>query len=601
MRILLSKLATVSVLALLAACGAGSTDASTSPKAGAAVAEKEPPKVGPAATDAGPAADEHADDADIAAYGKKFLDLVVDVWPEWATSIGLHARDSELQDLSMEGIARALSRERALLDELKQRFATPRASRGSLTDLVILEHFLAVDLRRMEALRPYEQQPDSYTEPLRAIYTLMARDFAPAPERARSALARIEKLPQVVATAKANLKNPSAIATQIGIESADGAKGFLDEESALLVKDLPAEKARIVAAVRAAKEAYAGYRTWLKKDLLPRSTGQFAAGKPLFEYLTREDYFLDEDSDQLYAIGKRIFDETQQKLTETARRIDPSAKQWSDVVARVKGHHPTREDLLPSYRREVARVRKFLADKDAVPFPPGDSLEVVETPQFQRNTIQAAYDQPPPFDPPGAKGLFYVTPAEATWPAKRQDEWLRESDHGDQVDTAVHEAYPGHHLQLSFSRLHPSLVRKVLGPSIFSEGWALYSEELLAELGYYTDEERLMQLEWTLVRAARVIIDLGLHTRGMTYDEAVKILADQVHLGRPLAENEAKRYTESPTQPLSYLIGRERIFALRERMRARDGARFSLKAFHTEVLSHGTIAPGLLAREIFGD
>jgi len=514
----------------------------------------------------------------------------------------LHARDSELNDRTSEGINRAVALERALLDELMQRFSSkPHASRASLTDLAILEHALTVDIRRSEALRPFETQPDYYTAPLSAVFVVMARDFAPAADRAHAALARIEKLPAVVQAGKANLKNPSRIATQIGIESADGAKSFLDEQSAILLKELPSEKARVASAVRAAKGAYAGYQAWLKKDLLPRSTGQFAAGKPLFEFLTREDYFLMEDSDALFAIGKRVFAETQQKLTETAHRIDPSAKQWSDVVVRVKRHHPTLADLLPSYRQEVARARKFLVDKDVVPFPPGDELVVIETPQFQRTTIQAAYDQSPPFDPVGAKGFFYVTPAEPKWPLKRQEEWLRENDHGDQVDTTVHEAYPGHHLQLSFSRLHPSLIRKVTGPSIFSEGWALYCEELMAELGYYTDEERLMQLVWTLVRAARVIIDVGLHTRGMTYEEAVTILTDEVHLERQLALNEIKRYTESPTQPLSYLIGRERIFAMRERMRARDGARFSLKAFHTEILTRGTVAPGLLEREIFGE
>ncbi|WP_394822005.1 DUF885 domain-containing protein [Pendulispora albinea] len=597
----LSALACIGAFALAAACGGAAPD-TIAPKP-AAPTERPSASKPDAPADAGAAqANANPDDAVIAAYGQRYVDLVVECWPETATTLGLHTRDSELNDRSLEGIHRVTARERELLDELMARFPEkPRASRASFTDLSILEHALAVDIRRTEALRPHETRPDFYTEPLSAIFVIMARDFAPAADRARTALARIEKLPQAVAAAKTNLKNPSRIATQIGIESADGAKGFLDEQSALLVKELPSEKARITAAVRAAKEAYAGYKAWLTKDLLPRSTGQFAAGKPLFEFLTREDYFLTEDADAIHAMGKRVFDDTQQKLTETARRIDPSAKRWSDVVERVKAHHPTMADLLPSYRREVARARQFLVDKDVMPFPPGDILEVIETPQFRRTTIQAAYDQSPPFDPPGAKGFFYVTPAEPQWPRKRQEEWLRENDHGDQVDTAVHEAYPGHHLQQSFSRLHPSVVRKVTGPSIFSEGWALYSEELFAELGYYTDEERLMQLVWTLVRAARVIIDVGLHTRGMTYDEAVKILVDEVHLGRQLALNEVKRYTENPTQPLSYLIGRERIFAMRERMRARDGARFSLKTFHTEVLTRGTVAPGLLEREIFGE
>jgi uncharacterized protein (DUF885 family) len=123
----------------------------------------------------------------------------------------------------------------------------------------------------------------------------------------------------------------------------------------------------------------------------------------------------------------------------------------------------------------------------------------------------------------------------------------------------------------------------------------------MSVLGYYTDEERLMQLEWTLVRAARVVIDVGLHTRGMTFDEAVKILTDKVHLEQTLALSEVKRYTMSPTQPLAYLVGREAIFRIRERYKDREGPKYTLRGFHTEVLSHGTIAPGLIAREMFGD
>jgi uncharacterized protein (DUF885 family) len=276
------------------------------------------------------------------------------------------------------------------------------------------------------------------------------------------------------------------------------------------------------------------------------------------------------------------------------------------VTRAVKAHHPNADDLLPSYKREVARARKFLLDKDVVPFPPGDDCEVQETPPFERSTTVASYEPAPPLDPV-TRGFFYVTPVDKSLPAKQQEEMLRENDHGDQVDTVVHETYPGHHLQLSFARGYPSLIRKIvdtkraalIGSDLFAEGWGLYAEELMSELGYYTDEERLMQLEWTLVRAARVMIDVGLHTRGMSFDEAVKMLTDQVHLEHELAVSEVKRYTTSPGQPLAYIVGREQIRALRERFKQRAGSGFSLKAFHTALLSHGTIAPDLVGREMF--
>jgi uncharacterized protein (DUF885 family) len=192
-----------------------------------------------------------------------------------------------------------------------------------------------------------------------------------------------------------------------------------------------------------------------------------------------------------------------------------------------------------------------------------------------------------------------VTPVDPSLSPEQQEEVLRENDYADQIDTVVHETYPGHHLQQSFARLHPSLIRKMTDSAIFAEGWGLYAEELMAELGYYTDEQRLMQLEWTLVRAARIILDIGLHTQGMSVDEAIAFLTDRVHLEHELAVSEVKRYTLGPTQPLSYLVGREMIFKMRERYKARDPAAFTLKKFHSELLSHGSIAPGLIAREMF--
>jgi uncharacterized protein (DUF885 family) len=339
---------------------------------------------------------------------------------------------------------------------------------------------------------------------------------------------------------------------------------------------------------------------------MPRAKGDFAAGRALFDFLLHEGYFLDEDADRIHEVGQRVFAATETEMDAVAKRIDPAAKSWSDVTRRLKANHPTADDLIPSYRREVARARQFLVDHDVVPFPPGDDCRVQETPPFLRSTTTASYEPSPALDP-DTRGLFFVTPVDRALPKKQQEEMLRENDHADQVDTVVHETYPGHHLQLSFARGYPSLLRKmvdakraqVVGSDLFAEGWGLYSESLMGELGYYNDEELLLVLEWRLVRAARVLIDVGLHTRGMTFDDAVKMLTDRVHLEHELAVNEVKRYTMTPTQPLSYVVGRERLLAMRERYKQKAGSAFSLKAFHTEVLSHGTIAPGLVEREMF--
>ncbi len=562
-----------------------------------------PPASTALAPPAPPAPAANADDAAIAKAEQAYLDLLVEISPETATSLGLHAKDTELDDKSAEGVLRDAAREETMLRDLDARFANVHASPEARTDLAILKSTLEIDVALRRRVKAHLREPDVYASPMNAIFWMLSREYAPPEERAQKALTRIEKIPALLAVAQKNLSaNPKEVPklwVEVGVESASGAKGFFDEQRPILEKALPGEKKRIGETLKKAVDAYVAYVAFLKKDLLPKASGDYAVGADLFSVLLRKNYFLDEDAAALEARGRDVFQKTVKELDAVAHRIDPKAKSWADVTAKVKGHHPKADDLVASYKNEVMRARKYLVDKDAVAFPPGDECVVIETPIFQRSTIgSAAYDQPPPFDAV-TKGFFFVTPVDKTLSLAKQEAMLREDDHGDQVDTAVHEAYPGHHLQLSFARLHPSLIRKATGPAIFAEGWALYAEELMNELGYYTDEERLMQLEWTLVRAARVILDVGLHTKGMKYDEAVKVLTDEVHLERPLAESEVKRYTEQPTQPLAYLVGREMIFRMRARYEKKMGPKYSLKAFHTEVLGHGTIAPGLLEREIF--
>lgn len=540
-----------------------------------------------------------SEDAAVPRYAKAYLDLLVRISPEAATALGLHARDADLDDRNPKAFAAAVDREQGLLDELNQHFRDVELGAAARTDLMMLRGALEVDIRVKRERRPLETEPDLYASPLNAIFLMTARDYAPAAERAKNVIARLEKVPAVVEAGEQNLKNPPRVWTEIGIERASSAKEFLDAQREFLEKNLPNERGRVDAALDHAIGAYDGYAVFLKKQVLARSKGSFAAGRELFSFLLAHDCFLDESVDDLYAMGQKLVIDLKAQLTEVAHRIDPKSKSFADVLARLKTNHPPAAELVVSYRKEVARARKFLVEKDVVAFPLGEELEVVETPAFLRNTETAAYDEAPPFDAV-KKGLFFVTPIDASRPKGEQEQMLREHDHGDQVDTAVHETYPGHHLQLSFARLNPSLVRKALGPSIFAEGWALYAEELMAELGYYTDEERLFQLEWALVRAVRIVIDIGLHVKNMSFDDAVAMLVDEVHLERPLALSEVKRYTQTPTQPLSYMIGRQLIFKLRERYRAREGASFSLKRFHTDVLARGTVAPSLLEKEIFG-
>lgn len=554
------------------------------------------------------------DDAVVKRLGEELLELVVRFDPEEGTSLGRHDHDDLLTDRSLAGVEARNDAYARLLAKVERATLSLEPSLAGRTDLDLLRSRIRLELLWDAAIRPATRQPDFYTGAMSAIFDMTARDYAPKEERARKALARIDKIPAMVDEGMKNLRStendkgdkadpaarPPRVWVEIGIARARSAKSFFEEQRPFLEDALPQEKAAIGRTLSRATAAYTHFADVLQKKVLPLATGDFAVGKKPFEELLKANYGLTRSTDDLLALGKRVFDDTEAKLGEGAKKVDPASKSWSEVVAVLKRKHPTAQDLVPAYRTEVARARKFLVERDVVTFPPGDELSVIETPVFLRSTITAAYDQPPPFDKT-TRGLFFVTPVDTSLPKDKQEEMLRENDFGDIVDTAVHEAYPGHHLQLSLARRHPSTIRLLAHASIFSEGWALYSEELMSELGYYTPEERMLQLEWALVRAARILIDIGLHTRTMSFDEAVKLLTDRVHLERTLALSEVRRYTESPTQPLSYMVGREMLFDLRKRYAAHEGARYTIKRFHDEVLSHGTISPALVAQEMLGE
>ena len=532
------------------------------------------------------------------ALAKRYLALLEASSPETATALGHHASDHLLDDRTHAAEQDRIDRSLSLLGDVVAR-ATHAAGPEDRTDLAVLRAELEVDISRTAWERPLMRRPDLYASPMNAVFLMLARDYAPARDRATSVLARMNAVPAVIAAAKQNLSPrdvPPSWVT-VSIDMAKSAKTFFSAQERTLLAALPGEDAKVREAVAKATLAYDDYATFLETKVAPQAKGDFAIGRAAFEQLYRTSYHLDRDPDQVRAIGERVLGETKAEMLRLAKKLDPSATSFLPVLAALKKKHPTEDQLLPTYRREVARVRKFLVDKQAVPFPEGDDCEVIETPVFLRSTLTAAYDQAPPFDPV-TKGFFFVSPVDAKATPDEREATLSEHDFGDIVDTAVHEVYPGHHLQLSFARRHPSLVRKITGPSIFAEGWALYTEELLAELGYYTDEERLMQLSWTLVRAARVVIDVDLHTRGMSIDDAVAMLKREVGLGEALAKNEVSRYVMTPTQPLSYLIGREEIMAMRAKVKAQKGSRFSLHAFHDDLLKRGTVAPSLLAREM---
>jgi uncharacterized protein (DUF885 family) len=257
----------------------------------------------------------------------------------------------------------------------------------------------------------------------------------------------------------------------------------------------------------------------------------------------------------------------------------------------LKRNHPTNSELVQYYADEMKRAKRFVIEHRLVDIPEGEKIDVVPTPEFARPIIPyAAYLWPAPYEKE-QRGIFWVTPVDRDKSPEEMEEQLRgHSVHGIVV-TALHEAYPGHHLQLTVgNQLKRRPLRMLLGTSVFCEGWALYCEQMMWEQGFYDDlRARLLQLKDQLWRACRVILDVNLHVGGWSFDKAVHFLVQKAKLEQPNAEAEVRRYCQSPTQPMSYAVGKELVLDVLEDYRRMRGAAFNLRQFHNEFIRYGSL------------
>ncbi len=515
--------------------------------------------------------------------------------PILATELGIHTYDHLLGDYSEQGL-RALA---SMARGYGERLASIRPESLSPYDQIdhaLVEMDIRNTIREVEKIGHWRTDPTMYVEyPLIAVFLLIAREFAPLEERMKSVLERLKRTPGVLAEGKANIKDPPQVFVQIAIETAEGGLQFYGGLIPAMAAQVPTLQNEILAASEDVLAALKDYLAWLKETLLPRAQGNFAIGAELFNELLRENHMLDLTADRLGAIGRDLMRTTKGDLETLARQIAPG-KAWPDIVAEARNHHPSGEKLLETYRTELAKLKGHIRDKDLVSIPENEELEVTETPVFNRSVIPYAAYMPPAAFEKQQKGQFWVTPLDTAASPEAQMAQLQEHCYANFPITALHEAYPGHHLQLVFSNNVSSSIRRRTGhSSLFVEGWALYCEQLMGDTGYYDPIMKLFQLKDQLWRAVRIVIDVGLHCQGVTVEEAVRLLMDEVHPSEAAARSEVKRYTQTPTQPSTYLLGKLEILKLREKAKG-----VPLRRFHDALLSSGSIPFRLVERELWG-
>jgi len=528
-------------------------------------------------------------------------EILQSIWkssPHAATFAGIHEYDNELDNVNRDFLVDVNKERRDFLHRL-QSLDESTLNREEHIDWQLLKNFLESNIKDFEELRCWQKNAAEYANLcVDALHILFLREFAPIQERTAAILSRMKQIPRFLQDSKNNLKDAPYIFTRLAIEITEEGQNFLKTITAKLSTMVPELASDLKKASREAAAAIDAYGDFLKTELR-KSTGEFAVGADHFNFKLKTDHMLPCTAEEILEYGYDIRCLTERNLDEIAQKID-TERTWIEIVEEIKNQHPQASELLATYKKEMERARKFIQKNDLVTIPRNEELEVISTPEFYRPVLPyAAYMNPAPFEKQ-QKGYFFVTPVDEKLSAEKQEEILRGHPLYGIPVTALHEGYPGHHLQLVHANQQKSKLRRILNTTIFIEGWALYCEEMMYESGFYSDpRSRLLQLKDQLWRACRVIIDVRLHTKKMKYDEAVDFLVDCAKLQKVHAQKEVTRYTFTPTQPMSYLIGKRQILELKRDYQNRAGAKFNLKEFHDQLLSFGSI-PICLIRQSLG-
>jgi uncharacterized protein (DUF885 family) len=532
-----------------------------------------------------------------------FVDRLIEDAPVFATQLGDHRFDHLLGHFDEATLKRQLAEIKSDLADF-QAMDTSDFSLDGTIDHRIAVQTLKAFVREMEVVRGEYRNPGEYLDvAMGGVFLLIVKDFAPLPERLQSVLGRLNEVPRVLAEAKKNIvpKETPKLWAKMALESGQMGMGLFAGLIPALAQQAPDIADELNEAAQVAAHAAQDYVGWLEQEVITHAQGEFPAGRELFETLLRENHMVDWDADWLLARGHELYDNTLAEMEVLAQEIAPG-KSAKALIKESKDHHPTADGLLDAYREAMRNARQFVIDHGLVTIPKNEELKIVETPLFLRNQIPYAAYMPPGLLEERQQGIFVVTPVDPDAPPEKQDEKLRGHPNDDLPVVALHEAYPGHHLQLTVANLNRSLPRLFGGflSSLFVEGWAFYCEEMMEQQGFIDKPiQRLARLQAQLWRAARIIVDVSLHTAAMSYDEALTFMIEKANLEPADAKAEVSRYTQSPTQPMSYLMGKHEILQIVEEYKARNPAH-SLRQMHDAILSCGSLPPQLMRQRLFG-
>jgi uncharacterized protein (DUF885 family) len=558
-------------------------------------------------------------DAKFADLSRRWLDGWMRLNPVSATQLGDHRFDSDVDDLSADGRQRMVDFSQRVLAELDA-MDVHALTRENQVDASILRNQLRSDIWNLQTFQSWAWDPQVYNGLAGgAIYNVMARDFAPMPQRLKSATVRMEKIPGIFAQMRANLdpaRVPAIHAQTVARQNA-GILSLVDEFITPNASQLAgADRTRLDAAVANLRKAVADNQAWLDKTLVPNAKGDFRIGQKLYdeklrfsldsalsrqEIKQRAQAELKRVRERMYGIARTVLKGTPHAPPPPATPTD--AQQQKAIEAALElayAQHPSRSEVVDAAKQALVQATAFVREKNLVTVP-NDPVKVILMPEFQRGVAVAYCDSPGPLDK-GLDTYFAISPIPDNWTQQQSDSFLREYNSRMIQLLTIHEAMPGHYLEGAHSAQFPSTLRAVLRSGLFAEGWAVYTENMMADAGYMHSDPlfRLVQLKFYLRTIANAILDQGVHVDGWSRDQAMQLMTQQAFQQEREAAGKWVRAQLSSAQLPTYFVGVQEQYDLRNAMQAKLGDKFDLKAYHDQVLSYGA-PPVRFVRELMLD
>ena len=560
-----------------------------------------------------------ATDARLEALSRRWLEASLRLDPISATSFGEHRYDDQLTDYGPAGRAARRALAANTLAEL-QRVERAKLSRANQVDALTLENALRYQLWTHDTLQSWAWDPLTYNSAAGgALYGLMSREFAPLPVRLRAATARLEKLPALLAQTRASLvpaRTPRIHADTV-VSQNRGLKSLVDDQVLAQAGALPAaERARLQAAATAFKAALDEHQRWLETTLVPNAKGDFRLGAELYdaklafalnsplsraEIRTRAEAGMRRVRAEMYTLASQVL--KGRPGAPATPGAPTSAQEQAAIAAALElayADKPSRAGLVDAARETLAQATAFVRERDLITLP-DTPVRIILTPEFQRGVAVAYADSPGPLDR-GQQTFYSVSPIPDDWTAEQSDSFLREYNTRSLHELTIHEAVPGHYVQLWHSNRYPSTLRAVLQSEPFIEGWAVYAQDIMADAGYLGGDPlyKLVHLKWHLRVIANAILDQGIHVDGMTREAAMKLMVEGAFQQEREAAGKWVRAQLSSAQLPTYFVGWEEHRALQQEAQRAWGAGYTPKRYHDAVLAFGS-PPVRHARQLLLD